>query len=199
VRAGSYGKNWTGLGAIISDSGALYGVDPADVDQWRAYVDSNSGTPRVLSEEMIIEAVDATSANGGKTSVLLTSKGVRRAYFSLLKQNREFVNTTQENKKFEGGFTGLGFTTDEGEIPLVSDNDCPDGNMYGLDESHLKVYRDHDWKFMNRTGSNWIQIPGSVAGTMKDGYQATMFQYSELGIDSRGAHFIIKDLKNTLS
>lgn len=194
VRTGSANREWTGLNAICQNSGTLYNIDPNVVDKWRATVDANGGTPRALTEGLIIKNVDAARTNGCKTSVLLTTLGVRRAYFQLLVQQREFVNTSQENKSFEGGFVGLAFTTDAGEIPLVSDVDAPIGKLFGLDESHLKMYRDADWQFMNRDGGLWRVVPGGAAGTIKDAYMATMFQYSELGTDRRGGHFQLQDL-----
>lgn len=194
VRTGSANREWTGLGAICQSSGTLYNIDPNVVDKWRAAVDSNGGTPRALTEGLIIKNVDAARTNGCKTSVLLTTLGVRRAYFQLLVQQREFVNTSQDNKSFEGGFVGLAFTTDAGEIPLVSDIDAPTSKLFGLDETHIKMYRDADWAFMNRDGGLWRVVPGGAAGTIKDAYMATMFQYSELGTDRRGGHFLISDL-----
>jgi hypothetical protein len=194
TRYGSANREWTGLGAICQNSGVLYNIDPAVVDKWRATVDANGGTPRALTEGLIIKNVDAARTNGCKTSVLLTTLGVRRAYFQLLVQQREFVNTSQDNKSFEGGFVGLAFTTDAGEIPLVADIDAPTGKMFGLDESHIRMYRDADWSFMNRDGGLWRVVPGGGAGAIKDAYMATMFQYSELGTDRRGGHFQIQDL-----
>ena len=194
VRSGSANREWTGLNAICQNSGTLYNIDPNVVDKWRATVDANGGTPRPLTENMIIKNVDAARTNGCKTSLLLTTLGVRRSYFSLLVQQREFVNTSKDNKSFEGGFVGLAFTTDQGEIPLISDVDAPIGKMWGLAEDHLKIYRDADWSFMNRDGGMWRVVPGGAAGTIKDAYMATMFQYSELGTDRRGGHFQIQDL-----
>lgn len=194
VRAGSANKQWTGLSAIVDKTGVLYNVDPANVDQWRSVVDDNGGANRSLTEMMIIKNVDAVSDNGGSTSLILTSKGVRRAYFALLVQQRQFVNTSQENKKFEGGFVGLAFTTDEGEIPIVSDTDAPKNMMYGLSEKNLKFYREKDFSFMNRDGGMWVRTPGTTGGTWKDAYSATMYQYSQMGTDRRNVHFVIKDL-----
>ena len=194
VRTGSANREWTGLGAICQNAGTLYNIDPNVVDKWRATVDSNGGTPRALTEGLIIKNVDAARTNGCKTSVMLTTLGVRRAYFQLLVQQREFVNTSQDNKSFEGGFVGLAFTTDAGEVPIVADIDAPTGKMFGLDESHIKMYRDADWQFMNRDGGLWRVVPGSGAGAIKDAYMATMFQYSEIGTDRRGGHWLIQDL-----
>lgn len=193
VRAGSYGKEWTGLDKIVANSGTLYNINPSTVDVWKSVVDT-SVSDRALTEGRIITNVDKVRENGGKTSVIFTTLGVRRAYFGLLVQQRQFLNTSRENKSFEGGFSGLAFTTDQGEVPIVTDVDCPKGTMWGLSEKNLKVYRDADWSFMSRDGNMWVRLPGSASGTWKDAYSATMFQYSELGTDRRNVHFKIDHL-----
>lgn len=185
VRTGSANREWTGFKAIVAATGVLYNVDPATTGQWKSYVDSNGGTTRAVSESRMINASDqVVAACGEQPSVIFTSLGVRRSYFNLLSQLRQVVNTTE----YTGGFKGLAFTTDDGEIPVVSDKDSPPNQMIGLNESHIKVYREHDWKFMDRDGNMWLRSP------TKDAYSATMTQYSELGTDQRNSHFIIKDL-----
>jgi hypothetical protein len=109
---------------------------------------------------------------------------VRRAYWNLLVQQRSFSNT----KEFDGGFSGLGFTTDQGEIPLIADVDAPYNSLFGLDESTFKVYQAKDWGFMDRDGSMWDRVPG------KDAYQAVLYQYSELGCDRRNANFVMRNV-----
>src|SRR5690606_32354099 len=123
---------------IVSSSGTLYNIDPNNVDVWRSVVDT-SMSDRALTEGRIITNVDKVRENGGKTSVIFTTLGVRRSYFGLLVQQRQFINTSRENKTFEGGFSGLAFTTDQGEVPIVTDVDCPKGTMWGLSEKNLKV------------------------------------------------------------
>ena len=190
VRTGSANREWTGLGAIVASSGTLYGVDPNTYPVWKSVVDGNAGTNRPLSESAMIRNVHAVRTNGGKTSLLLSSLGVQRAYWNLLVQARRFSNT----KEFTGGYTGLVFTTDQGEVPMVADIDCPYNKLYGLSEENIRLYRDADWEWMDYDGSMWDRLPGSVAGTIKDAYGATMFQYSELGTDRRNAHFVMNDI-----
>jgi hypothetical protein len=192
VRTGSANREWTGLGAIVQNSGILYNVDPATYPVWKSVVDNGTppGTNRPLSESAMIRNVHAVRTNGGKTSLLLSSLGVQRAYWNLLVQARRFSNT----KEFTGGYTGLVFTTDQGEVPMVADIDCPYNRLYGLSEENIRLYRDADWEWMDYDGSMWDRLPGSVAGTIKDAYGATMFQYSELGTDRRNAHFVMNDI-----
>lgn len=177
-------KEWTGLKAIVNSSGAIYNIDPSSVPLWASRVDSNSGTNRALSEGLLVLNADYVRAAGSTTTVMFMNLGVRRAYFNLLVQQRRYTNTQQ----FEGGFSGLAFTTDKGEIPMVVDVDCPANTIYGLNEKEIKVYRDQDWTFMNRDGSNWSRVSN------RDAYEATLYQYSELGTHRRNAHFVVKDI-----
>lgn len=185
VRSGNANREWTGLNAIIQNSGTLYNINSSTVPVWRAEVDDNAGVARPISENLITRMVDRVRMNGAKVSLLLTTLGVRRSYANLLMQQRQFVN----QKQYEGGFAGLGFTTDNGEIPLVTDVDCTPRTMYGISEKNIRLYQEQDWSWMDRDGSMWDRIPG------KDAYEARMFQYSELGTDRRNAHFRINDIQ----
>jgi hypothetical protein len=192
VRTGNIGaqdlsvqREWTGLGNIVGSTAlpysTLYNVtDPV----WTGNVLGNAGTPRALSEGLMTTAVDVVRKRGAKTSVLFSNLGVRRAYANLLVQQRRFTNT----QEFKGGFSGLAFTTDQGDIPMVVDTYAPNGKIYGLCEDQLKWYREADWEFMDRDGSMWQRKIGF------DAYQAYMYQYSELGTHRRNAHFVIEDI-----
>jgi hypothetical protein len=110
--------------------------------------------------------------------------GVRRAYAALLTSLRRYVGTTE----FKGGFSGIAFAYDKGDIPMVVDVDAPLFSIYGINEKEVKVYRDADWALMNRDGSRWARVSN------RDAYEATMYQYSELGTHRRNAHFFLGDL-----
>lgn len=188
VRTGSVGaadlstqREWTGLAAITSSTASLYNLtDPV----WTANIYNNGGTPRALSEGLITTCADGVRQRGGKTTVLFSNLGVRRAYANLLTQQRRFTNT----QEFKGGFSGLAFTTDTGDIPMVVDTYCPPNTIYGLAEDEIKWYREADWSFMDRDGSMWQRVVGY------DAYDGTMFQYSEMGTHRRNAHFILTDI-----
>lgn len=184
TRTGSSTKEWTGLASIVRSSGTLYNVDPAVTPVWTSEVDSNGGTLRALSEGLMINMVDRIRQRGGSTTVIFQSLGVRRAYFNLLSQQRRFTGS----KEFAGGFTGLTFTTDQGEIPVVVDVDCPPNTQYFLNEKELKWYREEDWSFMDRDGSMWQRVIDF------DAYDAIMYQYSELGTHRRNSQGVIQDI-----
>lgn len=184
TRTNSSTKEWTGLASIVNSTGTLYNINPATEPVWTANVDANGGVNRALSEGLMILMTDTIRKRGGKTTVIFQNLGVRRAYFNLLTQQRRFTNT----KDFGGGFTGLSFTTDEGDVPVVVDTLAPPNTQYFINEKMLKWYRESDWSFMDRDGNMWQRVIGF------DAYEATMYQYSELGTHRRNTHGVIRDI-----
>jgi len=184
VRTGSVNREWTGFSKIIAATGVLYNIDPAVEPVWKSSIDSNAGVNRALSEGLMINMVDSIRAQGGTVTAIFQNLGVRRAYFNLLSQQRKFVNT----KEFAGGFTGLSFVTDQGEVPAVVDIAAPKNKQFYVNEKELTLYREKDWSFMDRDGSKWQRVIGF------DAYEATMYQYSELGCHRRNTHGQIQDI-----
>lgn len=185
---GSVNREITGLGAIISNSGILYNVNPNTEPVWKAEVDSNGGTPRALSEAAMVRMVDRIRSNGGKTTVILTDDGTYRAYWALLSQLRGFVNT----QDFTGGFKGLAFQAGAQEIPIVSDYDAPRGTMQFVNEDELTFYRDEDIHWLNRDNS--ILKQKVDANGRYDVWEAHMLERHELGTGRRNTHGKITDL-----
>lgn len=188
TRAGSQQRETIGLKQIVNNTGTLYNVDPTVEPVWKSVVAANGGVARALSEGIMTKMVDDIRVNGGNTTVIFTTLGVRRSYANLLTQQRRYTNTTE----FTGGFKGLAFTTDEGDIPLVADVDCQAKRMYFLNEKELKFYREGEWSFMDRDGSPWQRIITS-AGAF-DAYQTMMFQYCQLGTHRRNSHGLLDDV-----
>jgi len=184
VRTGNLNREVIGLSQIVSDTGILFGIDPSTEPLWKSVNNNNSGTNRPLSESLMTKMVDDVYANGGNTTAIFTTLGVRRSYANLLTQQRRFTNTT----KFEGGFSGLAFTTDSGDIPVVTDIDCQPNRMYFLNEKEVKIYRESDWSYMNRDGSMWVRVANY------DAYDATQFKYCQFGTHRRNSHGIVKDI-----
>lgn len=188
VRTGSLNQEKVGFEEIVDDVGTLYNIDPSAEPVWKSVINANAGTNRALSEGLMIKMVDDIRTNGGRTTVVFASLGVRRAYFNLLVQQRRYVNT----KTFEGGFNGLEFTTDWGDVPVISDFDCQPNRMYFVNEKELKLYQEGDWSFMNRDGSNWQRVI-TTAGNF-DAYEAMMFKYCQIGTHRRNSHGLLDDI-----
>jgi hypothetical protein len=184
VRTGNLNRETIGLSQIVNDTSVLFGVNPATVPTWKSVMNANGGTNRPLSESLMIRMVDDIYTNGGNTTAIFTTLGVRRSYFNLLVQQRRYADT----KEFTGGFSGLAFTTDNGDIPVVTDVDCQPNRMYFINEKELKIYREGDWSFMDRDGSKWFRVAGY------DAYDATLFKYCNFGTHRRNSHGLISDV-----
>jgi hypothetical protein len=182
-------RELTGIGQIVKNTGAVYNIDPATEPLWAAVVNANGGTNRSLSEALMTKVVDDIRVNGGSTSVGFTSLGVRRAYFNLLSQTRQTVNT----QEFKGGFSGLAFTTDKGEIPIVVDVDAPLNKIWFLNEDNFTFYRDMEWEFLDLDGSMWKQFRDS-SGNPYDKWYANMAEYHELGCERRNSQGVLADI-----
>jgi len=191
VRAGSYGREWTGLGSILSTTTVLHSIDPATVPVWKAEVKTGAGN---ISELMLVRMADRIYANGGEVSVMWTTLGVQRAYFSLLEGSRRYPNTT----KFDGGFSGVTFQSPSlGEIPMIPDLDCPAGTINYIDEDDITIYDNGGYKFMDRSGSMWQQKRD--ANGKYDEWEATLYEYSEMGTTQRNTHGLISGVTEDIA
>jgi hypothetical protein len=181
-RQGNYGREMTGLGKVLSNTTVLHGLDPAVQRKWAAYVDAPGGT-RALSEGLMIATCDAIRRNGGKVSVIITSLGVRRAYFNLLTQQRRYTDT----KNFDGGFQGLAFNYGT-EIPVVEDVDAPPNGMKFLEEDKLKIFREKEWSWLDKDGTTlkWVRD--------FDAWEGILHEYHEMGTTQRNAHGFVGNI-----
>src|SRR6266498_364517 len=180
VRRGLYGREWGGLGTIIDDTAVLHSLDPATVPIWKSELKTSAGS---VSELMFVRMADRIYDNDGETTVIWSTLGVQRAWFSLLTSLKRFSNTT----KFEGGFSGVAFqSASQGELPMIPDNDCPAGTAQFVNEKALTIYDNGNYKFMDRTGNMWRMRRESTGDY--DEYYATLYQYSEIGTNRRNTH-----------
>lgn len=182
TRSGNYLREPYGLAALVNNQ-KIFNCDPATFPVWQSVLNANGGTGRPLSEGLMIKMTDDIRVNGGVTSLILTSLGVRRAYFALLTQQRRYTNT----KEFGGGMTGLAFNNGR-EIPVVEDVDAPAGKMWFLDESSFTVYRDKDWAWLDTDGGIWKWVQN------KDAFEAVIRQYWQIGLDRRNAQGLLSDI-----
>lgn len=171
TRTGNYGKEPNGLQSLVKNSGVLFNLDPAVEPLWASVEDTAVGA---LSETRMIKMCDNLRLNGGRPSVIFSDLGSRRAYFNLLTTQRRFTGT----KEFDGGFTGLAFAYD-GDIPVVTDVDAPQGSMWFLREEDFKIYRREPWAWEDMDGDVWKWVTGF------DAWEALMKQYWEFALERR--------------
>jgi hypothetical protein len=176
----SFGKELTGLGAIVSATGELHEIDPEDVPVWAAteVALGTEGTPGTLTELNLINLVQSVDKKGGDVDVFLASPGVYNAYWNLLQGFRQFTN----GAGLTGGQRSFTFEALGKPIRFVSDYAAPKGTLYALSSKELVINRKKDWSWMDRDGSMWSRVADT------DAYEARIYQYSEIGTYRRNAH-----------
>ena len=183
----SFGKEWTGLGAIVNDASVLHEIDPDEYPIWKSTVET-LGTPGVstgtLTELALINLVQKVDKKGGDVDVMLASPGVFNAYWDLLQGLRQFTN----GATLEGGQRAFTFDAVGKPIKFVSDYAAPAGTVYALSSKEIVVNRKKDWAWMDRDGSMWSRVADT------DAYEARIYQYSQLGTYRRNAHAVLSNI-----
>lgn len=180
-------RELTGLQSIVSDTGELFGVDPATWSMWKSTVSENGGTLRSTTEGLVQSTIQRkTNVSDSKTvNLALSSYGVMQNYYNQLASRRQIVDKVD----IGGGYQGLFIDTLFGRVPFTHDKDCPANSMFLLDTAHLTINQSSDWEMMGEDGSKLSRVPN------RDAYEFTLFKYAELTTDMRNAHAVIRDLQ----
>lgn len=178
-------RELTGLQTIVSNTGAVFNVDPATQPLWASTVVANSGTPRAVSEVLMAQTVhEIQIASGEWPTHIITSHSVHRAYANLLMGSKRYPGTTE----LKGGYSAVPFAAAGPELPVIFDRDAPDNEMHIINANHLNLGRGSDWEWMDEDGAVLSRVSG------KDAYEATLFLYAEQFTDMRNAHGKLDDL-----
>lgn len=152
---GSKDYEITGLGAIFSESGELYGVDRSASFMKPCIKRSGGG----ISEDFLQKVIDEIEENSGsKINFIVCSWGVKRALAEYFRQ----YATIMPAFECAGGFKAVSFNG----IPVVADRFCPEGTMYLLNTDDFKIHQLCDWKWLEgEDGKILKQVPGKPVYT----------------------------------
>lgn len=176
-----------GLKGIIDDGTyvtTLHNINRTTSPYWNcstSATDSNAGTLRDMTLELIQSQVTAVEANGGKTTLIISDHAMRDAYAALVVADKRFVNTM----KLDGGFMALEYNG----IPWVADADCSPNTVYFIDTDHLEIMQMSDWSWMDRDGAILSRVSGA------DAYEAVLYWYADLTTDKPRAHSFLRDVR----
>lgn len=176
----SWNKEIQGLGSIVTDTGALHGLNPSSYSWWKSYVDTSGGA---ISDAKLRDAKDAVGfeqgvdVDSGLDFAIVTTRGIRRRYADTLTALKRFNDA--QSVKLHGGYTALFFD----ENPIFVDDQCPVSTVFGLALNRLFWSQMSDW--------DWMEEDGKVLKweSRKDRYIAVLYKYCQLGTTHRGAHF----------
>ena len=165
---GSKGAELTGLGAIFSSSGSLYGVTRASNKWLIPYIKTSSGAISTGTIQGAIDYIDEVA--GSAVDFITTAYDVRRFYLDYLALSR----TNVDYMNLDGGFKAISYNG----IPVVADRFVEDGTMYILNSADFKLHQLCDWRWLE--GENG-KILMQKAGTPT--YTATLVKYADMICD----------------
>lgn len=144
VGDGTGANEFIGLDAIIAASGTYGGISSTDLASFVSYVDSNSGTPRALTQALVDKAYDQAAEFGiGAPTLGIMGKGVFSKFKGLL---TGIQRTTRENSLDGLGHKGQALVYNG--IDHLIENNMNSGELYYVDEGHfrLHVHQDHNMR-----------------------------------------------------
>lgn len=129
-----------------------------------------------LSADIIQRALDVSrQVGGGKTDEIWCHPDTRRAYLTIMENDRRYTADALMNPNVGTSAAG-GYGTSDGlkfgSIPINTDGDFPYGVMMGWDTSECQYVPQIDGEWANETGSIWRAVSGAV-----DTWEATWRSY----------------------
>jgi hypothetical protein len=156
----------------------VYGIDRNTYKWFNPTVVNTVGT---ISEIKIQNAIDeAERRAGGSVNIMATTYGVRRAYQELLTATKRTVDTM----KLKGGYSALLYN----ETPMTVSKYAPNGTLYGLDMSTIKMYQIMDYQWLDEDGAVLSRIAG------KPVWAATLAKYADTGINKPAGSFVMNGI-----
>lgn len=189
-------KEMMGLEGIIDDGtyvATFQGLARASYDPMNAYVLSNSGTGRALTESLLMQAISASyeRANGNIDLIIMHPKIIRAHQESLISADRVFMVAPDGTPSYQGGYQLDNFYF--GNRRVEQDRDAPWDRVYMAQKDTIKFY------YAGNGPVGWINddkmILRAVAGYDKiTGHLRT---YGELGCDDPKKNVLIEDISYT--
>ena len=182
----------TGLEGVISNVLPLGGIDPtiAGNKYWKAVIKANSGTPRALSIDLLLQVEQGLRQAGGKSTLLIGDLTQERLYYNLLQKNVRFITESGTQGKLESGkVSGL----EMNNKPLKGDPHCPPGKIEYLNAKDLSMFSAGKTTWQNTTTGGdilaWVQD--------EDAFVARAAKYANLGSQHRRGLGRLGDLNET--
>lgn len=192
VLAGNWKKELNGLRKFIRSDvyPILHGVDGSSASNpwWNGkYVDGGNTT---FDEDVAQLLLDRIGQEGWESSIIITTRGVRRRYVNTLKSGKRFNDA--QSLTLHGGFKYIDFNG----VPLLYDDDCPKQWAFFLRPEDLL------WVWLYGQDFNWMQRDGAVLRKVespdRDAYKATAFKYMDLGCTRRHTEGAIYNLADDI-
>jgi hypothetical protein len=193
VLEGNWKKEINGLRNFIRSDvyPTLHGVDGslAGNEFWKGkFVDGGNTT---FDEDAAQLLLDNIGTEGMESTIIITTRGVRRRYVNTLKAMKRFNDA--QSLTLHGGFKYIDFNG----TPLLYDDDCP--------KQHAFFLRPEDflWVWLQQDDFQWMQRDGAVlrkveAPVDEDAYKATLYKYMDFGCTRRNTEGLMYNLADDI-
>lgn len=191
-----------GLAAVTDNASAYAGIDPAVDTDWVSTVLDNAGTPRALTRDLMSQVEIAVARSGAPYDTIVTTPEMVQAYGKLFSLDRN-LTISQVNGVADLNFSGYNW----GGRPILTDIDCPNGEMYFLNSGQCQFYS-YDLSGSNpeiavtKNMENTMGIQYMIAQLPSNNPHAIKFEISvipQMKVHNRKFVAVVKDLNETLS
>lgn len=124
-----------GLTAVTDNASAYAAIDPATDTGWVSTVLDNSGVDRALTRDLMSQIEIAVARSGAPYDIIVTTPELVQVYGKLFSLDRS-LTVNQVNGTADLNFSGYEW----GGRPILTDVDCPDGDMYFLNSTQCQFY-----------------------------------------------------------
>ena len=164
----SYGKEITGLAAIFSDAGSIYGHNKADAPWLKPIVvDAKNG----INDVIITNAMrDASQQRNTEIDLIMMGDDAFTAYQNYMKEENV---TLANNLDFKGGHTGYEILFGNRKAKVVNESFVPAGEVWGVATADWK-FASTKFDFVTYNSSIFTLVPG------KNYYRALLASYGHV-------------------
>ncbi len=175
--AGSYGKEMDGLRNITNDSRTLHSINSATAGNEFWNGQEINASSAVVGESLFEQLADKVGATGnGEVTTFLTTRGIRRRLADTYQSQKRFNDAKAVD--IHGGYSAIMVN----EIPVIADDDCPKGYVFGFDKSAFKWFEQTKPGWLEQKDGGVFHLKdGSTAQTKMNVWQAWFRWYAALG------------------
>lgn len=178
----------SGLLVSVKSTGTFEGI-PATFQGWKSIELTNGGTPRPISDSLVMQMINTIRSRSRLSpNLIVTRDGVVQKYSELFLPLRRLEG---QDVQLKGGYKPIAAVIHaSGSIPVLGDNDCPNGRMFFLNTGAFRM--------ADIVGTDWADADGIsfIRITDKDGVEGYIRKYWNLVTLQRNANGVIADIED---
>jgi hypothetical protein len=189
---GNSGKDFLGLAALLSGTGAAVGGIDGTVagnEFWRSTAASGTGMKLGGLRALLGTAYNSASNGNDVIDGVFTNQHDYETYEAELTPNIRY----QDTKSANAGFTSLMFK----QAPIYWDQDCPAGTAYGLNSKYITLVGHTQRWFKQSPFSDGLSAAAGGNATTVDARYSIITSYGNLTVNNRARHFVVTGIPAT--